>query len=266
MTVRVAQSIGLGRRLENVGETAPTTAPGASEMTVQDMLDELKALGKPSIKKVLMNHGACEPFFGVSVEDLKKIQKRIKRDHALALDLYDTGISDAMYLAGLIVEDAKMTRKDLNRWVKAAYWYMLSEYTVPWVAAESPHGWALGLEWIESKTESTAAAGWATLGAVLKIKKDDDLDMAKVQELLDRIATTIHNQANRVRYQMNAFVIDVGSYVVPLAGKAREVADDIGVVQVDMGGLACKVPSARESIEKVHATGKAGKKRKTAKC
>src|ERR1700730_17287765 len=123
-------------------------------MTAQEILDQLKALGKPSIKKVLINHGAREPFFGVKVEDLKKIQKRIKKDHQLALELYDTGISDAMYLAGLIADDPQMTRKDLQRWVEQAYWYMLSEYTVPWVAAGSKHGLAVALEWIESKKEN----------------------------------------------------------------------------------------------------------------
>jgi len=235
-------------------------------MTAQDVLDELKAVGKPSIKKVLMNHGAREPFYGVPVEELKKIQKRIKRDHALALELYETGVSDAMYLAGLIADDGKMTKKDLNRWVKLAYWYMLSESTVPWVAAESPYGWELGMEWIASKTESIAAAGWSTLGSLLKIKRDEELDLSKIQELLDRVATTIHSQPNRVRLQMNGFVIDAGSYVLALTGKALEVADSIGLVKVDMGGTACKVPSARDYIEKAHVGGKAGKKRKTAKC
>ena len=235
-------------------------------MTFQEVLDELKSLGKPSIKKVLINHGAREPFFGVSIEDLKKIQKRIKKDHALALQLYDTGISDAMYFAGLIVDDPKMTKKDLTRWVKQAYWYMLSEYTVSWVAAESPHGWAMGLEWIESKNEMIAAAGWSTLGGVLKLKPDDELDMAKIRELLDRVAKTIHQQPNRVRYQMNAFVIEVGSFVAPLTDRALEVADRIGLVKVDMGETECKVPGARVYIEKAQAGGKLGKKRKTVKC
>ena len=167
-------------------------------MTAQELVDELKALGKPSIKKVLINHGACEPFFGVSIEDIKKIQKRIKKDHALALELYETGISDAMYLAGLIVDDARMTRKDLTRWVKAAYWYMLSEFTVPWVAAEGPHGWAMGWSGSNPRPRRIAAAGWSTLGAVLKIKPDDELDLAKIGELLDRVAETIHDQPNRV--------------------------------------------------------------------
>ena len=95
-------------------------------MTAKEIVDQLKTLGTASIKTVLIKHGAREPFFGVKVEDLKKIQKRIKVDHKLALELYDTGISDAMYLAGLIADDAAMSKKDLQRWVKQAYWNMLS--------------------------------------------------------------------------------------------------------------------------------------------
>lgn len=45
-----------------------------------------------SIKKGLRNHGVREPFFGVKIGDMKKIQKRIKKDYQLALDLYDTGL------------------------------------------------------------------------------------------------------------------------------------------------------------------------------
>lgn len=235
-------------------------------MTAQEVVEELKTLGKPSIKKVLINHGAREPFFGVSVEDLKKLQKRIRKDHALALELYETGISDAMYLAGLIVDDARMSKSDLNRWVKAAYWSMLSESTVPWVATEGPHGWEMGLEWIESKTETIAAAGWSTLGCVLKIKPDAEIDLAKTGELLERVASSIHDHPNRVRLQMNGFVIDAGSYVAALTERALEAADRIGLVKVNMGETACKVPGAREYIEKVRAAGKLGKKRRTAKC
>ena len=75
-------------------------------MTAAEIVAELKKLGNESYKKVLIKHGAKEPFYGVKIEDLKKIQKRIKKDYQLALDLYDTGISDAMYLAGLIATRA----------------------------------------------------------------------------------------------------------------------------------------------------------------
>jgi 3-methyladenine DNA glycosylase AlkD len=235
-------------------------------MTAKEIVEELRSLGKESIKKVLVKHGAKEPFFGVSVEDLKKIQKRVKTNHLLALELYDTGISDAMYLAGLIADDAKMTKKDLQRWVERAYWYMLSEYTAPWVAAGSNHGREIALEWIESKKESVAAAGWATLSSLVGIKKDEDLDIPELKRLLERVRKTIHQQPNRVRHTMNGFVIAVGSYVAALTQLAVEVGKKMGPVAVDMGGTSCKVPSAPEYIKKVEERGSIGKKRKTAKC
>jgi 3-methyladenine DNA glycosylase AlkD len=235
-------------------------------MTAAEVLDELRSMGNESTKKVLMKHGAKEPFFGVKVEDLKKIVKRVKKDHPLALELYDSGVSDAMYLAGLIADDEKMTKKDLNRWVKAAYWYMLSEYTVPWVAAGGPHGWDIAIEWIDSKQENTAAAGWTTLGCIVALKENDALDLPKLKALLARVEKTIQDQPNRVRYAMNGFVISLGGYVKPLSEAAIAAAKRIGKVPVDMGDTSCKIPDAAEYIEKMKSRGSLEKKRKTVKC
>src|SRR5207244_10718057 len=202
-------------------------------MTANDIVDELRPLGNEAYKKVMRNHGVKEPFFGVKIEDLKKIQKRIKHDYQLALDLYDTGISDAMYLAGLIADDAKMTKKDLQRWVEKAYCGLHSEYTVPWVAAGSPHGRELALKWIDAKKELIAAAGWSTLSSLVGITDDSELDLDELEQLLERVETTIHEQPNRVRYAMNCFVIAVGSYVAPLTPRALKAAATIGRVTVN---------------------------------
>jgi 3-methyladenine DNA glycosylase AlkD len=235
-------------------------------MNAQAILDELKSLGDERNKRVLLKHGAREPFFGVKIGDLKKIQKRVKKDHQLALELYDSGVSDAMYLAGLIADPAKMTKKDLERWVSQASWSMIDGYAVPWVASESKHGWELGLKWIESKKENVAVAGWGTLSSLVSIKDDDELDVAGLKKLLQRVATTIHAQPDRVRYMMNSFVIAVGCYVKPLTTFAVQMARQIGKVEVDMNGTACEVPAAPDYINKVKARGTLGKKRKTAKC
>jgi hypothetical protein len=215
-----------------------------------------------------MNHGAREPFFGVRVEDMKKLlrAKKIKKEYELALDLYATGNSDAMYLAGLMADESRMTKTDLNRWVKGAYWYMISEYTVAWVAAESPHGWALALKWIESGKENLASSGWATLSNLVSIREDSELDLKEIKKLLVRVGREIHKAPNRVRYTMNGFVIAVGSYVESLTGHAIKTAGKIGKVNVDMGGTSCKVPGAVEYIEKVKKKNRIGLKRKQARC
>lgn len=230
------------------------------------IVEELKALGSESTKRVLMKHGAKEPFYGVKIEHLKKIQKRIKMDYELALELYDTGISDAMYLAGLIADDQRMTKKDLERWVKGAYWSMLSEYTVPWVASGSKHGRELALEWIDSKNELIASAGWATLGSLVATKDDSELDLPELKRLLARIEKSIHQQPNCVRGSMNGFVIAVGGYVKSLTDLAIKTGEKIGEVEVDMGETSCQVPFAPDYIRKIQKRGTIGKKRKSAKC
>jgi hypothetical protein len=159
-----------------------------------------------------------------------------------------------------------MTKEDLRGWAEKANCAMLSEYTVPWVAAESQHGRELALEWIESRKESVAAAGWATLSGLVAIKDDAELELGELKRLLQRVQKTIHLQPNRVRYVMNSFVIAVGSYVRALTDIALATGTKIGPVSVDVGGTACKVPFAPEYIRKVQKRGTIGKKRKTTKC
>src|SRR6201992_1981370 len=98
-------------------------------MTVDEIMVQLQANSSESIKKILLKHGVKEPFFGVKVEFLKTIQKKIKMDYQLAKDLYATGNADAMYLAGLIADGGKMTKADLQVWMKGAVSKSICENT-----------------------------------------------------------------------------------------------------------------------------------------
>ena len=234
-------------------------------MTAKDIVAELKKLGNARSKQMWMTHGAQEPCLGVKVEDMKKIQKRVKMDYQLALDLYDTGIADAMYLAGLIADDAKMTKKDLQKWVRGATSDWVAEYTVPWVASSGPHGREMALKWIESKDASIASAGWQTYSSLVAITQDADLDLAEIKSLLQRVAKSIHQQPSRVKCVMNGFVIAVACHVKPLHKLAVDAAGAIGKIAVDLAG-ACTIPFAPDHIKKFEARSVIGKKRKSPKC
>ncbi len=235
-------------------------------MTYKEVMRELEKMGTAQTKKTWINHGAVEPFWGVKIGDMKTIQKKIKKDYELSLQLYDSGNSDAMYFAGLIADEKKITKEDLQHWAEKATWHMVSEYTVPWIAAESFYGWILGMEWIDSPDPKISSSGWATLSSVVSLKPDEELNIQLIDKILNRVAKNIHQSPSRVRYTMNGFVISVGCYISALTNKAIVTAEKIGVVTVDMGGTACKVPSAKEYINKVKAAGKVGKKRKEARC
>ncbi|HUD49162.1 MAG TPA: DNA alkylation repair protein [Candidatus Baltobacteraceae bacterium] len=240
---------------------------GLEKMTAKEILEQLKPLGRESYKKVLTkNHGVKEPCFGVPVSAMKVFQKRIKKDYQLALELYDTGNYDAMYLAGLIADDARMTRTDLQRWAEKASGGALPSATVPWVAAGSPHGKEMALKWIESPKSQVAIAGWATLRSLVSIKEDSELDLQELKDLLERVRRSIHQTPDVVRSQMNGFLIAVGIYVKPLTESALQIGEKIGPVTADLGDNDCKVPFAPDYIRKAQKRGAIGKKRKSAKC
>ena len=71
------------------------------------------------------------------------------------------------------------------------------------------------------------------------------------KKLLDRVSKEIHGAKNREKYTMNGFVISIATYIEELTEKATKTAEKIGVIEVDMNGTACKVPFAKDYIQKV---------------
>ena len=108
--------------------------------------------------------------------------------------------------------------------------------------------------------------GWASLSSWVSVTDDADLDIPALRRLLERIQTTIHQQPNAVRSKMNGFLISLGCYVPVLMDEALRAAEEIGKVKVDVGNTSCKIPFAPDYIRKVHAMGRTGRKRKTARC
>lgn len=231
-------------------------------MQLQEVLSAIRSYGSENIKQILMRHGAAEPVYGARVADLKIILKKIKNDQALALKLYDSGVYDAMYLAGLVADGAKMTAAQLKQWAASSKSPGISECTVPWVTAEHPDAWKLGLEWIQSPDENVATSGWNTLAGIISMK--ETLDIPAIKTLLKRIGKEIHKAPNRVRYTMNGFLIVAGTYIDELHAEVIALAEKIGPVEVFMGETSCKVPAALDYIQNARKRGV--KKKKTLKC
>lgn len=87
-------------------------------MDLETVMQELEALGKERMKKMYVSNGAREPVFGVATGAMKPMAKEIKKDQALAEELYATGNYDAMYFAGVIADPIRMTEADFDRWIE----------------------------------------------------------------------------------------------------------------------------------------------------
>ena len=154
-------------------------------MNLDMVMQELEALGKERMKKMYISNGAHEPLFGVATGAMKPIAKKIKTNQPLADELYATGNYDAMYFAGIIADPKAMTESDYNRWMDAAYFYMLSDYVVAVTLSESDIAQEVADKWIASGDELRMSAGWSCYCWLLGNRPDVEFSESKISNMLD---------------------------------------------------------------------------------
>ncbi|MEK4406267.1 DNA alkylation repair protein [Sporosarcina sp. FSL K6-6792] len=235
-------------------------------MNVELIMQELEALGKERMKKMYMSNGAHEPLFGVATGAMKPIVKKIKMNQPLAEELYATGNYDAMYFAGIIAEPNAMTEADYNRWIDAAYFYMLSDYVVAVTLSESDIAQEVADKWIASGEELKMSAGWSCYCWLLGNRLDVEFSETKISDMLDMVKNTIHDSPERTKSAMNNFLYTVGISYLPLHEKAIETAKAIGIVEIKRDKKKNSYLNASESIQKEVDRGKLGFKRKHVRC
>ncbi|MCR6522514.1 DNA alkylation repair protein [Lysinibacillus capsici] len=235
-------------------------------MNAELVMQELEALGKERTKKMYMSNGAHEPLFGVATGAMKPIAKKIKIDQALAEELYATGNYDAMYFAGIIADPKAMTVEDFNRWMEAAYFYMLSDYVVAVTLAEAPIAQEVADAWIASGEELKMSAGWSCYCWLLGNRKDSEFSESKLANMLDVVKNTIHDVPERTKSAMNNFLYTVAISYVPLHEQAVATAQAIGPVEMKRDNKKSTQLNAYETIQKEIERGRIGFKRKYVRC
>ncbi|TNE73839.1 MAG: DNA alkylation repair protein [Bacteroidetes bacterium] len=235
-------------------------------MTKTEVMDYLASKGSEQTRKIYQNHGCNAEVFGVKVGDMKPLQKAIKINHELALELFRTKNGDAQYFAGLIADPKKFDQPTFEEWADTSTWYMVTEYALAWNLAESDHCLSICKEWINDPSNKRQEAAWAALSAYIGITDQSDLSTEFFKELVDRVEREIDHVEGRVAYTMNGFVIAAGGGCSDLTEYCIEVGKRIGKVHVEMGSTSCKVPYIPDYIDNMKKRGRIGKKKKTAKC
>jgi 3-methyladenine DNA glycosylase AlkD len=235
-------------------------------MDSQTVMQELEALGKERSKKMYISNGAHEPVFGVATGAMKPIARKIKKDQALAEELYATGNYDAMYFAGVIADPKAMTEADFDRWIEGAYFYMLSDYVVAVTLAEADIAQDVADKWIASGEELKMSAGWSCYCWLLGNRNDEEFSESKLAGMLEQVKETIHTAPERTKSAMSNFVTTVGVSYVPLHELALQTAKEIGPVEMVREGKKNSTLKAADDILKQVEKGKIGFKRKYVRC
>lgn len=197
-------------------------------MTTKDILAQLKSLGDDARRAHNTKAGAPDNQFGVKLGDIRVIAKKIKTDHKLALELWNTGNVEAQLLATLIIKPKDLSAAELDALTRSTTCAQVADWLNAYVVAQHPEKDALREKWMKEKDRWAARAGWNLTASRVNKKAADDLDLPG---LLDRIEKELPKAMPEVQWTMNNTLAAIGIHHPKLRKRAVAIGEKIGLYQ-----------------------------------
>jgi 3-methyladenine DNA glycosylase AlkD len=194
-------------------------------MTLNDIVAELRAHGSARNRAGQANFGInVDTVLGVSVPDIRKLAKRVGRDHALAQELWDTGIHEARHLAAMVDEPSKVTKAQMQRWARSFNSWDLVDGCCSNLFCRTPHAFDMAIRWSSAKPEYTKRAGFALMAYLAHANRATD---ATLRSFLPIIELEANDDRPYVRKAVNWALRDIGKRNTSLNASAIKTAERI---------------------------------------
>ncbi len=209
-------------------------------MTLEQALEQLKALSDEKTRAYNRKNGAGENQFGVKLGDIRKLAKKIKTNHSLALELWDTENVDARMLAILIIKAKQLSAQELDAMVRSLKYSRVADWLNSYVVKIHPANEELRLQWMKDKHPMAARAGW-NLTSLAVIKKPELLD---ISALLDRIDKEMATAPPEAQWTMNFSLAEIGIHHPEYRERAIAIGEKLGVYRDYPVSKGCTSPFA----------------------
>jgi len=195
-------------------------------MTTNQIISYLKKQAVFSDKQGMTRFGIDTRFaLGVRIPVLRSLAKKLGRDHKLALELWKTKIHEARILASMIDEFDKVTKKQMDSWIKGFNSWDICDQVCMNLFFNTPHAWSKVFEWVKKEKEFERRAGFALMAVLAwKDKKAKDKDFLKFFPLIKKYS---FDERNFVKKAVNWALRQIGKRNVFLRKQAIKTAKEI---------------------------------------
>ena len=194
--------------------------------TKTSVLRELKSLANPRVRKQMAHFGVKVPkAYGISAPVLHALSRRIRKNHALAEQLWASGIHEAKILAALIGDPEKVTSQQMDRWARDFDGWDVVDGACRYLYAFSAPAWSKVEEWSQRKEEYVKRAAFSLMAYLSYLDKESpDARFAKLFCIMERESD---DERNFVRKAVNWALRQIGKRNLRLNGAAIESAERI---------------------------------------
>lgn len=195
-------------------------------MRYEDILRRFEALKNPANVAGMARFGINpNNTYGISVVELRKIAREVKKDHTLAGRLWASGIHEARILASLVEERAAVTEKQLERWVSDFDSWDVCDQCCLNLFRWTPFAHAKAVEWSAREEEFVKRAGFVMMAVLASgDKKASDEAFAAFLPIIQREAG---DDRNFVKKAVNWALRGIGKRNRHLNALAIETAEQI---------------------------------------
>lgn len=209
-------------------------------MTLKEALKELEALGTEKMRAQNIKHGAGGNQFGVRRGDVRKLAKKIKANHELALALWETGNIDARFLAILIMKPSSLSADEMDKLVRSVAFVEVADWLNSYVVKKHADKETLRQGWMKTDHPMAGRAGW-TLTAERIVKSPEGLDLPA---LLDRLESEMGSAAPEVQWTMNFALAEIGINFPKHRKRALAMGETLGIYRDYPVSKGCTSPFA----------------------
>ncbi|MCC6734522.1 MAG: DNA alkylation repair protein [Bauldia sp.] len=198
-------------------------APNVSAAAV---VAELRSMGSEAGRAGMARFGInANRAFGVSMAMMRPLERRYRRNHALALDLWATGIHEARILATTIEDPKAVTIAQMDAWVAEFDSWDVCDQAAMRVFARTPWVAAKVADWAEDDREFVRRAAFALIaGYTVAAKKAPAEEFLAFLPIIERHAT---DGRNFVKKAVNWALRQIGKRSPALHGPALALAEKL---------------------------------------
>lgn len=195
-------------------------------MEIKEIINEFKLNGSEKNLAGMKRFGInALNGFGVPVPVIRNIAKKIKKNHELALKLWETKIHEARLLASMIAEPEKVTKSQMNTWVKDFYSWDICDQVCMNLFRETKFAYEKAVEWTESKHEFIKRAGFVLMATLAVHSKElTDKDFITFFPLIKKGSL---DERNFVKKAVNWAIRQIGKRNHTLNKKAIKLSEEI---------------------------------------
>jgi 3-methyladenine DNA glycosylase AlkD len=187
---------------------------------------ELKKLQNPGVRAKMAYFSVKVPkAYGISQPVLHALARRIGKNHALAEQLWSSGIHEARILATLIGEPEKVTPEQMERWAQRFDAWDVVDAACCYLYARASPAWRQVEAWSNRNEEFVKRAAFSLL-AYLSYK-DKQAPDARFERFLRVIERESHDERNFVRKAVNWALRNIGKRNSRLNRSAIRTAERI---------------------------------------